>query len=310
MKLQQSDFKSAQLIQKELLKLIPNDPVIKEFSKFLPTEIEYQQDAEDEAEENKIEYYDEEVSDPEDKDSEEDPEESKVYEVKPKAKDADSTAEESNMIVSTTERVECEEDSDDEDGGTFKTGEKAKAAFMMEGEDDPEEDPEKAAAMEENKDGQKAEESDEYYDSDYDEQGRYIWGKEGEEWEFYYEEDKEAYELGLSTVPETLNPTALPQDDRLVHDLNHATGVAKPANKDFVAKYKMAKKKKKIYNESKKDIDEEYEFIRKVAGREKSPEAKKTPSTKQGFGVHISAKKDKIMAGMPASNKKLDEKKK
>jgi len=28
------------------------------------------------------------------------------------------------MIVSTTERVECEEDSD-EDGGTFKTGEKA-----------------------------------------------------------------------------------------------------------------------------------------------------------------------------------------
>jgi len=181
---------------------------------------------------------------------------------------------------------------------------------MMEGEDDPEEDPEKAAAMEENKDGQKAEESDEYYDSDYDEQGRYIWGKEGEEWEFYYEEDKEAYELGLSTVPETLNPTALPQDDRLVHDLNHATGVAKPANKDFVAKYKMAKKKKKIYNESKKDIDEEYEFIRKVAGRERSPDAKKTPSTKQGFGVHVSAKKDKIMAGMPASNKKLDEKKK
>merc|ERR1711957_13637 len=101
-------------IQKELLKLIPNDPVIKEFSKFLPTEIEYQQDAEDEVEENKIEYYDEEISDPEDKD--------------------------------------CEEESDEENGETFKTGSKGKkptleSAFMMEGDSDPEEDPEKVAAM-------------------------------------------------------------------------------------------------------------------------------------------------------------------
>ena len=94
MKLQQSDFKSAQLIQKELLKLIPNDPVIKEFSKFLPSEIEYQQDAEDEAEENKVEYYDEEISDPEDEHSEDSNE--PIYELKKKQEAEASTAEESN----------------------------------------------------------------------------------------------------------------------------------------------------------------------------------------------------------------------
>jgi len=49
--------------------------VIKEFSKFLPTEIEYQNDAEEEAEENKIEYYDEEISDPDDKPDTEEEEE-------------------------------------------------------------------------------------------------------------------------------------------------------------------------------------------------------------------------------------------
>lgn len=48
------------------------------------------------------------------------------------------------------------------------------------------------------------------YDSDYnpeyyDEEGKYIWGEEGEDWEFYDEEDKIAYEQGLSVVPETLN---------------------------------------------------------------------------------------------------------
>jgi len=273
------------LIQKELLKLIPNDPVIKEFSKFLPTEIEYQQDAEDEIEENKIEYYDEEISDPEDKDSEEEPEE-KVYEVISKAKvGAESTAEESAQVVSTAERVDCEEESDEENGETFKTGSKGgkkptlgNAAFMMEGDSDPEEDPEKVAEMMgKGEEGQKAEDS-EYYDSDYDEQGKYIWGKEGEEWEFYYDEDKEAYELGLSTVPETLNPTALPKDDRLTHDLNHATGIAKPANKDFVAKYKLAKKKKKLYTETKKDIDEEFEFVKRQSKGEQSPTAKVQPS--------------------------------
>ena len=74
--------------------------------------------------------------------------------------------------------------------------------------------------QEEPKDGQKKEEEDESEDSEenYDEEGRFIWGKEGEDWEFYYEEDRIAYENGESTVPETLNPYALPQarDERMV----------------------------------------------------------------------------------------------
>ncbi len=58
----------------------------------------------------------------------------------------------------------------------------------------------------------KDEEEDSDYNSEYyDEQGRYIWGEEGTDWEFYDDEDKEAYEKGLSVVPETLNPQALPQ---------------------------------------------------------------------------------------------------
>lgn len=52
--------------------------------------------------------------------------------------------------------------------------------------------------------------SENEYDSDYDEEGRYIWGAENDDWEFYYKEDKEAYEAGQSTVPECLNPGALP----------------------------------------------------------------------------------------------------
>ena len=39
-------------------------------------------------------------------------------------------------------------------------------------------------------------EDDEYYGSDYDDEGKYIWGKEGEEWEWYYKEDKAAHEAG------------------------------------------------------------------------------------------------------------------
>ena len=63
-------------------------------------------------------------------------------------------------------------------------------------------------------------------DEDYDEEGRYIWGKEGEDWEFYYEEDRLAYEQGLSTVPETLNPGALPQarDEKVVVQPTTITG--------------------------------------------------------------------------------------
>ena len=42
------------------------------------------------------------------------------------------------------------------------------------------------------------------YDSDYDSKGNYIWGEEGVDWEFYYEEDKIAYESGLPYEPHDL----------------------------------------------------------------------------------------------------------
>jgi len=49
-------------------------------------------------------------------------------------------------------------------------------------------------------------------DSNYDSEGNYKWGKEGEDWDFYYEEDRQAHLRGESTVPEPLNPQALPEN--------------------------------------------------------------------------------------------------
>jgi len=138
------------------------------------------------------------------------------------------------------------------------------------------------------------------YDSEYDEQGRYIWGKEGADWEFYYDEDKIAYELGQSTVPETLNPQALPNDDRLTYDLSHATGVAKPVNREFEAKYLKAKKKKKLSvgntKEGKDDVDAEYEMLARVAGGSRS----RSPCERAG----ASPKPSPFMASTKAGSQK------
>lgn len=38
------------------------------------------------------------------------------------------------------------------------------------------------------------EEVSEYDSEDHDEHGKYIWGDEGTDWEFYDQEDKDAYE--------------------------------------------------------------------------------------------------------------------
>ena len=70
---------------------------------------------------------------------------------------------------------------------------------------------------EETKDGEGKDDDDDEssYDSydpeDYDENGNYIWGKEGDDWEFYYDEDKQAFERGESTVSNVMNPEMLPQ---------------------------------------------------------------------------------------------------
>jgi len=119
------------------LKLIPNDATIKEFSKFLPTEIEYQKDAEEEAEANKVEYYDEEVSDEEEAEDEMDEppqEEAKVYEIKAK-KEGESTAAESEFGISTADRVEVEDGDSDEEA---KAGQQnpPRAGFMEDDDED------------------------------------------------------------------------------------------------------------------------------------------------------------------------------
>ena len=60
---------------------------------------------------------------------------------------------------------------------------------------------------EEKKEGDEEEESDEdaYGEEDYDAEGKYIWGNEVEEWNWYYREDKEAHERGEHIFPQTLN---------------------------------------------------------------------------------------------------------
>lgn len=72
MKLQQKDFISAWAIQKELVKLVPNDKTIQAFSEYLPAEVEEQTQTLKDAE-GEESYYDEE-SENEDKSSDSDEE--------------------------------------------------------------------------------------------------------------------------------------------------------------------------------------------------------------------------------------------
>ena len=61
---------------------------------------------------------------------------------------------------------------------------------------------------EEKKEGEESEYEDEeaYGEEDYDAEGKYIWGNEGADWDWYYREDKEAYERGDPVHPNVLNP--------------------------------------------------------------------------------------------------------
>lgn len=54
------------------------------------------------------------------------------------------------------------------------------------------------------------------HDSDYDEQGKYVWGEEGKEWDYYYKEDKEANERGDPVHPQVLNPPMSSGDNELL----------------------------------------------------------------------------------------------
>jgi hypothetical protein len=74
----------------------------------------------------------------------------------------------------------------------------------------------------------------------------------------------------------------------LKYDLGHATGIAKPANKEYEAKYFKAKKKKKLSvvpaNKYKDEVDEEYDMLKAVAEK-RSPKAKNASKSKPAFGV-------------------------
>lgn len=52
----------------------------------------------------------------------------------------------------------------------------------------------------------------EYESENYDDEGKYKWGDEGEDWEFYDQEDKDAYEQGTNKMFEPMNPDAVPTD--------------------------------------------------------------------------------------------------
>lgn len=89
------------------------------------------------------------------------------------------------------------------------------------------------------------EESSEY-GSDYDSQGRYIWGEEGVDWEFYDQEDKDAWEKGENMMFEPMNPDAVPKEFNPYVDMktgvHHSTIKAKVAQE---AVYVQSKKKTK-----------------------------------------------------------------
>ena len=151
MKLQQQDFVAAERIQQELLRRLPGDPVLAEFSKYLPREVQAQKTA---ANDYGDEYYDDE---------------------------APATKEEEEAY----------------------------------GKEEEEEEPETEVVVEESKtddapkkEGDESEYEDEdegYGEEDYDDEGKYKWGNEGGDWDWYYREDKEAYERG-DMMPNTLNP--------------------------------------------------------------------------------------------------------
>ena len=189
MRLQSQDFIMANQIQQELARMVPNDPTIREFARILPDEAAYQESVmrEEAQNEEEEEYYDEEDDDGAEDDQ--DDEEEAAAENADAAANATDSASNAEMTTQAS---------------TVAAGDIGGAA---------------GATVEEVK-----EEEDDEYDSDYDEEGNYVWGQEGADWEFYYQEDKEAYERGESTVPETLNPDALPRAQEISVQTTTATG--------------------------------------------------------------------------------------
>jgi hypothetical protein len=167
MQLQKQDYVAAERIQRELMIRLPGDPVITEFSKFLPAEALAQKNA---ANDYGDEYYDEE-DEGKDKAAEKEEEE----EEEPEEEEPEEPTE-----ATTTEKPSASEETVPTTGAT---GDKKE-------------------------DSEYEDEDDGYGEEDYDEEGRYKWGQEGGDWDWYYKEDKEAYERG-DPMPNTLNPPVL-----------------------------------------------------------------------------------------------------
>ncbi|CDW84847.1 UNKNOWN [Stylonychia lemnae] len=91
----------------------------------------------------------------------------------------------------------------------------------------------------EKKEGEEEDEYDEdaYGEEDYDAEGKYIWGKEGTEWDYYYKEDKEAHERGDPVHPSVINtaPIRSQKDEDLMSlastTTTSSTGVYKTKKK-------------------------------------------------------------------------------
>ena len=119
--------------------------------------------------------------------------------------------------------------------------------------------------------------------SDVDSQGKQIWGEEGEDWDFYYEEDAESYHRGESTLPPLLNPNQ-------IYDQSFLEGVnLKDATKKDGSKAKVSEDRAKMVSNIKARIakDEDGALYRTAKKKMHS----KTDTQRTGGGHKIIDKK-------------------
>lgn len=173
MKLQVQDYVAAERIQRELCLRLPKDPVIQEFSKYLPSEALAQKHA---ANDYGDEYYDDEEGDEKEEDEKEEDEEQDKAEEPVTQEQPDEIATQVDAGKAGAENENSEYEDENDDG---------------------------------------------YGEEDYDAEGRYKWGNEGADWDWYYREDKEAYERGDMVMPNTLNPPIM-VDDAMIQEVTEA----------------------------------------------------------------------------------------
>jgi len=134
MKLQQQDYVAAERIQQELVRRMPNDPVISEFSKYLPAEALAQKHA---ANDYGDEYYDEE-DDKGEKEEKEDPEEPEEPEEQPEEPEEAVEAKPEEGVPPKTEeegKQDSEYEDEEEAYGEEDYDEEGRYKWGKEGED-------------------------------------------------------------------------------------------------------------------------------------------------------------------------------